>query len=59
MPLGAAFLWAVAGRALNGLGAVPPLPNPTKLRMAAGYTGAARPWGLSFTVKRETTQTIG
>jgi len=26
--------------------------------MAAGYTAAVRPWGLSFTVERETTQTI-
>ena len=48
-----------AGRALNGLGAVSPLPNPTKLRMALPHPAGVRLWGLSSIVERETAQTIG
>ena len=47
----------VAGRALNGLGAITSLPNPIKLRMAANFPAAVRRWGLSFIVERETAQT--
>ena len=48
-----------AGRALNGLGAITSLPNPTKLRMAAHHPAAVRLWGLSSMVERETAQTTG
>ncbi len=50
---------SVVGRALNGLGAITSLPNPTKLRMAANFAAAVRRWGLSFIVERETAQTTG
>ncbi len=42
-----------AGRALNGLGAITSLPNPTKLRMATDIPTAVRLRGLSSVVEKE------
>ncbi len=46
----------VGGRALDGLGGLPPT-NPNQTANANVSTPGVSPWGIIFTDERETTQT--